>query len=48
MKQIGEMKISEVMPYLNEIALTYGLRLNRVKDLKIARMLFANTYYNQI
>jgi len=46
MKEIGEMKISEAMPYLNEIALTYGLKLNRVKEFKVARMLFANTYYN--
>ncbi len=45
MRQVGEMKLSEVMPYLNEIAFAYDLKLNRVKDFKIARMLFANIYY---
>jgi len=45
MKQVGKMKISEAMPYLKEIAFTYGLRLNRLEDFKIARMLLVNTYY---
>jgi len=38
---IGNLKISEVLPHLNLIALQYGLRLNRVKEFKLARMLLA-------
>lgn len=34
---IGEMKISEVMPHLNQIATLYGLKLNRLNDFKLAK-----------
>lgn len=42
--EIGKMTISQAMPYLNSIALTYGLRLNRSKEFKFARIILANLY----
>jgi len=47
MKSIGQSKISEVMPMLTTVALIYGLKLNRVRDFKIARIILANLYNNQ-
>ena len=38
------MTITEVMPALNSIAHQHGLKLNRVKDFKIARKLLAIRY----
>jgi hypothetical protein len=45
MRPIGEMKLSEVMPALKEVADAHGLRLNRAKDFKTARMIIANLYF---
>jgi hypothetical protein len=42
--EIGKMTVSQAMPYLNNIASTYGLRLNRVKEFKLARFILANLY----
>jgi hypothetical protein len=44
--EIGKMTISEAEPYLESIAIFYGLELNRVKDFKIARMILASIYSN--
>lgn len=44
MKDIGTSKLSEVLPYLKNVAFTYGLNLNRAKEFKMARMLLANLY----
>jgi len=44
MKDIGASKLSEVLPYLKNVAFIYGLNLNSVKDFKNARMLLANLY----
>jgi hypothetical protein len=38
------MTISEVYPHLKVIAYAYGLKLNRVKDFKFARIILANLY----
>lgn len=46
--EIGKMKISEVMPHLNDVALIYGLKLNRVSEFKLARKLLANLYYREV
>ena len=46
MKDLGKMKISEAMPLLKTIASMYGLRLNRAKEFKMAKTIFANLYYN--
>ena len=42
--EIGKMKISEAGPYLESIALLYGLKLNKVKHFKFARMILATLY----
>tara|TARA_Y100000356_G_C11215748_1_gene266182 strand:+ start:104 stop:262 length:159 start_codon:yes stop_codon:yes gene_type:complete len=41
---IGKMTITEVMPALNSIAKQHGLKLNRLKDFRIARKLLAIRY----
>lgn len=46
MKRIGEMTISEATPYLQDIANMYGLRLNRLKEWKLARAILASRYVN--
>lgn len=38
------MKFSEVYPHLKEIADMYGLRLNRVDEFRLVRMLLTNLY----
>jgi len=43
---IGKMTITEGIKLLQPIANTYGLKLNRVTDLKFARLLFVNMYRN--
>jgi len=47
-KSIGEHKLSEMLPHLQPIADRYGLRLNRVKEFKLTRMLLATRYYGTI
>lgn len=42
--EIGKMKITQAYPYLKSISLAYGLRLNRARELKYARLLLANLY----
>lgn len=37
-------RISEVMPHLESVARDHGLKLNRVKDFKIARKLLLIRY----
>lgn len=45
---IGQMTITEAMPFLNAIAKEYGLKLYKVKDFNIARKLLSirYSYYN--
>lgn len=43
-KTIGKSKLSEMMPHLKEISRVYGLKLNRVKEFKMARFILANLY----
>ena len=42
--ELGKMKISEALKYLRPIAEAYGLRLNRVSELKMAKVICANLY----
>lgn len=42
------MKISDVYPHLKSVADTYGLRLNRVKEFKMARTILANLYCREL
>ena len=46
--EIGKMTISEAYPHLNVIAKSYGLKLNRVKDFKFARLILANLYNREL
>lgn len=46
--EIGKMTISEVYPHLKSIALSYGLKLNRVKDFKFARIILVNLYSREL
>ena len=42
------MRLSEVHSYLVVIANTYGLKLNRVKEFKMARVILANLYSREL
>ena len=42
--EIGKMTISEAEPYLDSIAMLYGLNLGKVKHFKFARMILATLY----
>lgn len=42
------MKISEAFPHLDCIAKAYGLKLNRAKDFKFARIILANLYNREL
>jgi len=44
MKNIGKSKLSEMLPYLREVAFIHGLRLNRLDEFKTARVILANLY----
>jgi hypothetical protein len=46
--EIGKMTISEVYPHLKVIANAYGLKLNRVKDFKFARLILVNLYNREL
>jgi hypothetical protein len=43
-KTIGKSKLTEMLPYLKSIADQYGLKLNRAKDFKLAKLLLVNLY----
>jgi hypothetical protein len=42
------MTITEAYPHLNSVALAYGLKLNRVKDFRLARLILANLYSREL
>ena len=44
--EIGKMKVSEVLPYLEIIAKELGLRLNRYNEFKMAKTIMINRYLN--
>ena len=46
--EIGKMTISEAYPHLKSIALAYGLKLNRAKDFRFARIILANLYSREL
>lgn len=48
MKSIGELTISESIELLNPIAILYGLKLYKISDLKLARLILANLYYQEL
>jgi hypothetical protein len=42
------MTLNEAYPHLKSVALAYGLKLNRVKDFKLARIILANLYSREL
>jgi hypothetical protein len=46
--EIGKMIISEAYPHLRSVALAYGLKLNRAKEFKFARIILANLYNREL
>ena len=42
------MTITEAYPHLNSVAIAYGLKLNRVKDFRFARLILANLYNREL
>ena len=45
---IGQMTITEAYTYLKPIAYAYGLKLNKVKDFKLARLILVNLYNREL
>jgi len=45
---IGQMTISEAYKHLQPIANAYGLRLNRAKEFKFARLILVNLYNREL
>lgn len=46
--EVGKMTICEVYPHLKSIASAYGLKLNRAKDFKFARLILVNLYNREL
>ena len=46
--EIGKMTISEAYPHLKVISNAYGLKLNRAKEFKFARIILANLYSREL
>jgi hypothetical protein len=46
--EIGKMTITEALPHLKSVASAYGLRLNRAKDFRLARIILANLYSREL
>ena len=42
------MAISEAYPYLKIISESYGLRLNRTREFKLARLILVNLYNREL
>jgi hypothetical protein len=46
--EVGKMRISEAYKHLQPIANAYGLKLNRVKDFRFARLVLVNLYNREL
>jgi hypothetical protein len=46
--EIGKMTLTEAYPHLKNISLAFGLRLNRAKEFKLARIILANLYSREL
>jgi hypothetical protein len=46
--ELSKMTITEAMPHLKSIALACGLRLNRVKEFKMAKIILVNLYNREL
>lgn len=47
-KTIGSMTVSEVYLHLDAVAKSYGLKLNRLRDFKLARLILVNLYNREL
>lgn len=47
-KTVGQMTISEAIKYLDPIAKSMGLKLNRAKDFRLARLILVNLYNREL
>jgi len=47
-KTVGQMPISEAIKHLDPIAKAYGLRLNRAKEFRFARLVLVNLYNREL
>lgn len=45
---LGKMTITEALIYLGPIAKQYGLKLNRLKDFNLAKLICANLYNSRV
>ena len=45
---IGKMTITEAYKHLQPVAHAYGLRLNRAKEFRFARLVLANLYSREL
>ena len=42
--ELSKMKVSEALVYMRPIAKTYGLKLNRLKDFKLCKLITSQLY----
>jgi hypothetical protein len=47
-RTIGESTLNEMLPYLKQVADVYGLKLYRVKEFRMARIILANLYSSSL
>jgi hypothetical protein len=47
-KTVGKMSISEVLPHLESISKEYDLKLSRLKDFRLARIILVNLYNREL
>lgn len=45
---VGKQSVSKMLPHLQMIADRYGLRLNRAKEFKLARIILVNLYNREL
>lgn len=45
---IDKMTISAAYPHLRSIAIAYGLKLNRAKDFRFAKLILINLYSKEL
>jgi len=46
--EIGKMTITKAYPHLKTISESYGLRLNRAREFKLARLILVNLYNREL
>ncbi len=46
--EVGKLTITQAYKHLQPIAQAYGLKLNRVRDFKFARLVLVNLYNREL